>query len=90
MPSAAECPVRRSPKREQCTSGLMEAMHGLPQSDAHVIYNYGRTDLRNAIRGVMLSRLQGIFTGDKIKDCRTGGRDDEMPLPKTISSACSP
>ena len=37
-------------------------LHNLPQSDAHVIYDYGRSDLRNAVRGVMMSMLLGIFT----------------------------
>jgi hypothetical protein len=37
------------------------ALHNIPQSDAHVIYDYGRSDLRTAVRGVMMSTLQGIF-----------------------------
>ena len=37
------------------------ALHLIPQTDANVIFLYGRSDLRNAIRGVMMSRLQGIF-----------------------------
>ncbi|HEY2017982.1 MAG TPA: hypothetical protein VGH38_30970, partial [Bryobacteraceae bacterium] len=38
------------------------AMHNLPPTDAHVIYDYGRSDLRTAVRGVMMSILLGIFT----------------------------
>jgi len=37
------------------------ALHNIPQSDAHVIYDYGRSDLRSAVRGVMMTTLQGIF-----------------------------
>jgi hypothetical protein len=37
------------------------ALHGLPQTEANVIYDYGRSDLRNAVRGVMMSQLQAIF-----------------------------
>jgi hypothetical protein len=37
------------------------ALHGIPQTEANVIYDYGRSDLRNAVRGVMMSQLQGIF-----------------------------
>ena len=40
------------------------ALHQIPQSDAYVIYQYGRSDLRNAVRGVMMSMLQGIFGMD--------------------------
>lgn len=36
--------------------------HGLPASDAELIYSEGRTDLRNAIRAEMLTILLGIIT----------------------------
>ncbi|HWE50640.1 MAG TPA: putative Ig domain-containing protein, partial [Bryobacteraceae bacterium] len=36
------------------------ADHGLPASDASVIYQYGRSDLRNQIRSYMLGRLLKI------------------------------
>src|SRR5271156_3553078 len=36
------------------------AAHNLPATDAHVIYDYGRADLRNAIRGYINSMLLGI------------------------------
>src|SRR5580700_5158741 len=38
------------------------AVHNLPATDAHVIYDYGRADLRNAIRGHIISILLGIIT----------------------------
>jgi hypothetical protein len=37
------------------------AGHGLPASDAHVIYDLGRSDLRSAIRGNMFVILRGII-----------------------------
>jgi hypothetical protein len=37
------------------------AMHNLPASDAQVIYNYGRSDLRSAIRANMLTTMLGII-----------------------------
>jgi hypothetical protein len=36
------------------------AMHGLPVSDYAMIYNYGRGDLRDEIRGIMLEILIGL------------------------------
>jgi hypothetical protein len=40
---------------------LYLAENGLSGSDAHVIYDYGRTDLRSAVRGNMLVLLQNII-----------------------------
>ena len=37
------------------------AEHGLPASDAHVIYDYGRSDLRSAVRAHMLAQLIAII-----------------------------
>jgi hypothetical protein len=37
------------------------AENGLSASDAHVVYDYGRTDLRSAVRANMLILLQRIF-----------------------------
>ena len=37
------------------------ALHNLPQTDTQLIYSAGRTDLRTAVRGVMLSSLLGII-----------------------------
>ena len=37
------------------------AEHDLPATDAHIVYDDGRPDLRNAIRGNMLSILLGIL-----------------------------
>ena len=37
------------------------AAHNLPETDAHVIYDYGRADLRNAIRGQIISILLGVI-----------------------------
>ena len=37
------------------------AEHSLPASDAHVIYDLGRSDLRNAIRANMMAILLGII-----------------------------
>ena len=36
-------------------------LHKLSPDDAHIIYEYGRADLRNAIRGVIFNILQGII-----------------------------
>jgi hypothetical protein len=36
-------------------------LHNLPADDAHIIYDYGRTDLRSAIRGAMVNILEGII-----------------------------
>ena len=36
-------------------------LHNLPPDDAHIIYDYGRADLRNAIRGVIFNILLGII-----------------------------
>lgn len=36
-------------------------LHNLPPDDAHIIYDYGRTDLRSAIRGAMFNILEGII-----------------------------
>lgn len=36
--------------------------HRLPPEDAHVIYDFGRSDLRSAVRANMLLILQGIIT----------------------------
>jgi hypothetical protein len=46
---------------EQDAVSAYLALHGIPQTEAHVIYDYGRSDLRNAVRGVMMSQLQAIF-----------------------------
>jgi hypothetical protein len=37
------------------------ALHDLPASDAHLIYEKGRADLRTAIRGTMMAVLLGII-----------------------------
>ena len=37
------------------------ALHNMPQSDSQLIYSAGRTDLRTAVRAVMLSSLLGII-----------------------------
>jgi hypothetical protein len=37
------------------------ALHNLPQTDAAKIYSYGRSDLRTAVRGVMMTTLLGIY-----------------------------
>jgi hypothetical protein len=37
------------------------AAHNLPATDAHVIYDYGRADLRDAIRAYMVSNLLGVI-----------------------------
>jgi hypothetical protein len=37
------------------------AAHNLPAADGHIVYDYGRADLRDAIRGNMLSILLGII-----------------------------
>ena len=44
-------------------------LHKLPPDDTHLIYDYGRADLRNAIRGVIFNILQGII--DTPADKRT-------------------
>ncbi len=44
-------------------------LHKLPPDDAHLIYDSGRADLRNAIRGVIFNILQGII--DTPADKRT-------------------
>ncbi len=36
-------------------------LHHLPPGDAHIIYDYGRTDLRSAIRGAMFNILGEII-----------------------------
>ena len=36
-------------------------LHNLPPDDGHIIYDYGRTDLRSAIRGAMINILEGII-----------------------------
>jgi hypothetical protein len=36
--------------------------HNLPAGDAHVIYDYGRSDLRNAIRANIIAILLGIIS----------------------------
>ncbi len=36
-------------------------LHGLPASDAHVIYDYGRQDLRNGVRAAMFQILMAII-----------------------------
>jgi hypothetical protein len=36
-------------------------LHNLPPGDAHNIYDYGRADLRNGVRGVMFTILLGII-----------------------------
>jgi hypothetical protein len=36
-------------------------LHELPQSDANIIYTYGRSDLRSAIRGLIFNILLGII-----------------------------
>jgi hypothetical protein len=41
--------------------GAYLATHNLPAGDRHVIYDYGRTDLRNSIRAYMISILRGII-----------------------------
>jgi hypothetical protein len=46
---------------EQESVSAYLALHRIPQTDANVIYDYGRSDLRNAVRGVMVSQLQAIF-----------------------------
>jgi hypothetical protein len=37
------------------------AGHNLPGTDGHIVYDFGRTDLRDAIRGEMLTILVGII-----------------------------
>jgi hypothetical protein len=36
------------------------ASHNLPETDAHIIYDYGRADLRTQIRALISSILLGI------------------------------
>jgi hypothetical protein len=36
-------------------------LHHLPPGDAHIIYDYGRTDLRSAIRGQMVTMMGDII-----------------------------
>jgi hypothetical protein len=36
-------------------------LHKLPDSDANIIYTYGRSDLRGAVRGLMFDILMGII-----------------------------
>lgn len=36
-------------------------LRGLPQSDANIIYDYGRSDLRSGVRATMLTTLMGII-----------------------------
>ena len=36
-------------------------IHNLPVSDAHIVYDYGRQDLRDAVRAVMIEILVGII-----------------------------
>src|SRR5215475_8271611 len=40
---------------------LYLAMHQLPPTDAPLVYQYGREDLRNDIRGAMMSLLRSII-----------------------------
>jgi hypothetical protein len=36
-------------------------LHGLPASDAHVVYDFGRQDLRDGVRAAMYTTLLGII-----------------------------
>ena len=38
------------------------ALHGLPETDASVIYTYGRQDVRSAVRAIMIARLIAIVS----------------------------
>src|SRR5205823_10558144 len=61
----------------QLESGAINAylgLHNLPATDAHVVYDYGRTDLRNAIRATMFSTLLGII--NKPASTRTAYEQD--------------
>lgn len=49
-------------------------LHNLPATDAGVVYAYGRTDLRNAIRATMFSTLLGII--NKPASARTAYEQD--------------
>src|SRR6266481_5782308 len=46
---------------EQEAVDAYRKVHSLPTTDAHVIYDYGRQDLRNAVRGVMMDLLKDII-----------------------------
>ena len=48
--------------RQLETDGVKDYLdlHGLPQTDAALIYSYGRSDLRSAVRGTMFDILLGI------------------------------
>jgi hypothetical protein len=48
------------PQLESDAVNAYLGMHHLPPTDAHVVYDYGRSDLRSAIRGDILTTLFGI------------------------------
>jgi putative Ig domain-containing protein len=48
-------------KLESDAVGAYLAAHNLPASDAHVIYDYGRADLRDAIRAYIISTMLGVI-----------------------------
>src|SRR5262245_36172573 len=43
------------------------AFHALPATDAHLIYDTGRADLRDGVRGWIMSNLDGIIKLDPSK-----------------------
>jgi hypothetical protein len=45
---------------QDAVNGIL-AFHNLPTSEAHVIYDYGRMDLRDEVRGAMYVMLEGII-----------------------------
>ncbi|MBL8213862.1 MAG: hypothetical protein JNK87_24300 [Bryobacterales bacterium] len=57
---AGGSPVFQLDKFESDAITTYLALHGLPETDANVIHAYGRRDVRNAVRAIMVSRLASI------------------------------
>jgi hypothetical protein len=58
--TAEGVPVQELVTLESEAVGSYLALHNIPQTEANFVYLYGRKDLRNQVRTIMLSRLIGI------------------------------
>ena len=74
--SQANCVIRNYPvgpigadllQLEQDGVNAYLAMHNLPAGDAHIIYDLGRSDLRDGVRAAMLTILLGAVNTDASK-----------------------
>jgi hypothetical protein len=61
------------------------AGHNMPASDQSLIYQYGRRDLRNQLRGFMLSYIDGVISNSGSTDATTYQWMQALIYPKELN-----